>query len=115
MYMIGKIIVSSIIIGIVTEIARRFPTYGGIVAALPLVSLLSIIWLHVQGEQTTTLSKFILGVLLGFPASAVLLLITYISLKNSIHLVISICFGIGGWFAFLLIQEVMLKYVAEKM
>jgi amino acid transporter len=45
MYILVKVLVSAFVIGIVTEIARRFPSYGGIVAALPLVSLLSLIWL----------------------------------------------------------------------
>lgn len=42
---------SALIIAGVTEMAKRVPTYGGIVAALPIVSLLSIIWLSVQGEK----------------------------------------------------------------
>ncbi len=110
MYVIVKIIVSALVIGVVTEIARRFPTYGGIVAALPLVSLLSIIWLYVQGESNTTLSKFALGVLWGFPATAVLLIVVYLLLKHSVSLYVAIGFGIGAWFLFIAIQEASLKY-----
>jgi len=40
MYSIIKILMSALIIAGVTEMAKRFPTYGGIVAALPIVSLL---------------------------------------------------------------------------
>ncbi|NGP43976.1 DUF3147 family protein [Bacillaceae bacterium SIJ1] len=111
MYVIMKIIASATVIGIVTEIARRFPSYGGIIAALPLVSLLSIIWLYVQGEKTATLSKFALGVLWGFPATAVLLLIVYIALQHSVNLLISIGLGVSGWFIFLLLQDLVFKYV----
>ena len=111
MYVIMKVIASAIIIAIVSEAARRFPTYGGIIAALPLVSLLSIIWLHVQGAQTETLSKFALGVLWAFPATAMLLFIVYLSLKNSFPLVLSIGFGISGWVIFLFIQDFIIKFV----
>jgi hypothetical protein len=111
MYVITKIIVSAIVIGVVTEISRRFPSYGGVIAALPLVNLLSIMWLYVQGEHTSTLSKFALGVLWGFPATAVLLVIVYIALQNYIHLFISISLGVCGWLIFLLIQDLVLKYV----
>lgn len=48
MQLIVKILLSAIIIGVVTEMAKRFPTYGGVIAALPLVSLLSLIWLWVE-------------------------------------------------------------------
>lgn len=104
-----KIFASAIVIGVVTEISRRYPSYGGILAALPLVSLLSIIWLYVQGEQTAALSKFALGVLWGFPATAVLLVIVYISLQHSIHLFISIGLGVCGWLIFLWIQDLVVK------
>lgn len=111
MYVIIKIIASAFIIGIVTEVSRRFPSYGGIIAALPLVSLLSIVWLYVQGEQTATLSKFALGVLWGFPATAFLLVIVYVALRNSVHLFISIGLGVCGWLIFLILQELVSKYV----
>ncbi len=113
MFVVMKIIASAIVIGVVTEISRRFPSYGGVLAALPLVSLLSIIWLYVQGEQSATLSKFALGVLWGFPATAVLLIIVYIALQNSLHLFLSIALGGCGWLLFLFIQNLVLDYVRE--
>lgn len=39
MAVLSKVIISALIIGFVTEISKRHPTYGGIIAALPLVSL----------------------------------------------------------------------------
>ena len=113
MFVVMKIIASAIVIGVVTEISRRFPSYGGVLAALPLVSLLSIIWLYVQGEQTATLSKFALGVLWGFPATAFLLIIVYIALQNSLHLFLSIALGGCGWLLFLFIQNFVLTYFRE--
>ncbi|MGN7479201.1 DUF3147 family protein [Solibacillus silvestris] len=111
MYTIAKILVSAIIIGLVTEFARKFPTYGGIIAALPLVSMLSILWLSIQGEQADTLNKFIVGVLLGLPATVVLLIIVYIGMKNSLHLFWSILLGIGGWGIFLVVQDYLIKII----
>lgn len=110
MYVMMKILVSAIVIAIVTEVARRFPTYGGIIAALPLVSLLSIMWLYIQGEQHSTLSQFALGVLIGFPATAVLLVIVYLSLKQSLPFFVAIGFGLSSWVVVLLIQDFILKY-----
>lgn len=111
MYIAMKIITSAIIIAAVTELAKRFPTYGGIIAALPLVSLLSIIWLNVQGESASTISNFALGVLWGFPATAVMLVIVYFGAKHSVPLLLSISFGVIGWFLFLTIQDFIVKTV----
>lgn len=43
MYLLIKIISSVAIIGILTELTRRYPVYGGIIAALSLISILSTI------------------------------------------------------------------------
>jgi len=44
-YLIVKALLSGVIIMAVSEIARRNPAFGALVASLPLVSLLAIIWL----------------------------------------------------------------------
>ncbi|WP_409295875.1 DUF3147 family protein [Peribacillus sp. SCS-26] len=113
MFPIIKILASAVIIGVITEIARRFPQQGGIIAALPIVSMLSIFWLFVQGEQKETLSRFALGVAWGIPATAVMLLIIGIALKHSIHLVISFGLGLIGWLLFLLAQDTVVKYMSN--
>jgi hypothetical protein len=44
-YLIVKAALSGVIVLIVSEIARRSPGLGGLIASLPLVSVLGIIWL----------------------------------------------------------------------
>lgn len=44
-YFILKCALSGIIIGVVSEVARRSPAFGALIVSLPLVSLLGIIWL----------------------------------------------------------------------
>ncbi|MBT3396813.1 MAG: DUF3147 family protein [Alphaproteobacteria bacterium] len=45
MYLFAKAALSGVIIAAVSEIARRSPALGALVASLPLVSLLAVIWL----------------------------------------------------------------------
>jgi hypothetical protein len=40
-----KALVSGLIVAAVSEIARRYPTTGALVASLPLVSVLGMLWL----------------------------------------------------------------------
>lgn len=44
-YLVIKAALSGIIVMIVSEVARRSPGIGGLIASLPLVSVLGIIWL----------------------------------------------------------------------
>ena len=45
LYLVVKAAVSGIIVALVSEIARRSPGWGGLLASLPLVSVLGMIWL----------------------------------------------------------------------
>jgi hypothetical protein len=45
LYLVIKAGLSGIIVAAVSEIARRYPTWGGLVASLPLTSLLAMLWL----------------------------------------------------------------------
>lgn len=53
-----KTIISALIIATVSEVAKRSTLFGAIVASLPLVSLLSLIWLYVDGADATRLTAF---------------------------------------------------------
>ena len=45
LYLAIKAALSGIIVAAVSEIARRYPGWGGLVASLPLTSLLAMLWL----------------------------------------------------------------------
>ncbi len=44
-YLVIKAAISGVIVALVSEIARRYPGWGGLVASLPLTSLLAMLWL----------------------------------------------------------------------
>lgn len=44
-YAIFKAALSGIMVSVVSETARRSPSFGGLIASLPLVSVLAMIWL----------------------------------------------------------------------
>lgn len=45
LYFVIKCILSGIIVAVVSEVAKRSPTFGALIVSLPLVSLLGILWL----------------------------------------------------------------------
>ena len=46
LYLLIKAAISGVIVAAVSEIARRYPGWGGLVASLPLTSLLAMTWLY---------------------------------------------------------------------
>lgn len=51
-----KTIVSALIIATVAVVSKKLPTFGAIIASLPLVSILAMIWLY---QDTKDISKVI--------------------------------------------------------
>lgn len=45
LYLVIKAVLSGLIIAVVSELAKRYPGLGALVASLPLVSILGMIWL----------------------------------------------------------------------
>lgn len=46
LYLVIKAAISGVLVAAVSEIARRYPGWGGLIASLPLTSLLAMIWLY---------------------------------------------------------------------
>jgi len=45
LYLVIKAALSGTLIAIISEVAKRYPGFGGLVASLPLISVLGMIWL----------------------------------------------------------------------
>ena len=52
LYLLAKAALSGALVAAVSEVARRYPGWGGLVASLPLVSLLAMTWLYVDTRDT---------------------------------------------------------------
>lgn len=55
-WLILKALLSGVIVMIVSEIAKRSPPFGALVASLPLVSVLGMIWLWRETADTERLA-----------------------------------------------------------
>lgn len=44
-YLVLKAGISGVLIAVISEVAKRYPGLGGLIASLPLVSVLGMIWL----------------------------------------------------------------------
>lgn len=51
LYLVLKALLSGAIVAAVSEIARRYPGWGGLVASLPLVSLMAMTWLYLDTRE----------------------------------------------------------------
>jgi len=59
LYLATKALVSGVIIALISEIAKRSPTAGALVASLPLVSILGMIWLWRDTHDTDRMAAHV--------------------------------------------------------
>lgn len=50
-WLITKYLITSVVVVLVSEIAKRSDKLGGLVAALPMVTVLALIWLYVDNQS----------------------------------------------------------------
>ena len=55
-YLIVKSAISGVLIMLISELARKSPSFGALVASLPLVSILGMLWLWRDTQNTEKLA-----------------------------------------------------------
>ena len=56
-YLILKYLITAGVVVLVSELARRSDKLGGLIAALPLVTLLTLIWLYVEQQPASKIAN----------------------------------------------------------
>ncbi|PLK26279.1 DUF3147 family protein [Novosphingobium sp. TH158] len=56
-----KAVVSGLIVAAASEVARRNPGWGGLVASLPLTSMLALLWLWRDSPDPARAADFLMG------------------------------------------------------
>jgi hypothetical protein len=79
-----KIIISAVIIVAVSEVSKRSSFIGGLLASLPLVSLLAMIWLYRDTHDTQKISALSTSIFWLVLPSLVLFIVLPIALKRGI-------------------------------
>lgn len=97
-----KAVVSAVVILGINAVAQKNPLMGGKIAALPFVSLLSVLWLFLDRRPTQEVSSFLQGVLWGLLPTAAYLIATLVGLKlhvplwGALTLGVLVCLG-ASW------------------
>ncbi len=56
-WLIIKYLVTAAVVVLVSEFARRSDRLGGFIAALPLVTLLTLVWLHIERQPAEKIAN----------------------------------------------------------
>ncbi len=70
-----KAMVSGLLVALISTVAKRYPGWGGLIASLPLVSLLSMLWLFGETRDTESVARLSIGTFWFFLPSIPMFLI----------------------------------------
>lgn len=92
-YLAIKAAISGCIVAAVSEIAKRYPGWGGLLASLPLVSVLGMIWLWRDTHDPDRIAQHVSGTLWFLIPSLPMFLLTPALLKRGFGFWSALCIG----------------------
>jgi hypothetical protein len=89
-YYVIKIIITTLLIVLISEISKRSTFTGAILASIPLTSVLAMIWLYIDTKDVSRISELSTSVFWLVIPSLVLFIILPILLKQGFNFYLSI-------------------------
>ena len=108
-YLLTKTIISAVIITAVSEISKRSSLFGAILASLPLVSFLGMIWLYIDTNSVEKVAELSYSVFwMVIPSLSLFIILPILLKRYNFYLSLFVSTTIMVGFYFLMVR--ILKY-----
>lgn len=105
-----KLLLTNVVIVACTQIGRKFPTLGGLIATMPLTSLIVLVWLAADNPgNTRLLTDYTRGVLWGIIPTILFFIATYVCFRRELPLSVVLCAAFGVWLTAALVHQWLLR------
>ena len=95
-YYAFKILTTAVLVVLVSEVARRSSFYGALLASVPLVSVLAMIWLYVDTRDSAGVAALSGSIFWLVLPSLVLFVVLPMLLRAGVNFYLSMLLGIGA-------------------
>ncbi len=109
MYYFIKIFISAFLILLISEFSKKSSIIAGLLASIPLTSLLAIIWIYIEKKDTSLISNLSADIFFLVLPSLIFFLLLPLMLKKGINFYISIISSLIIMVIFYLITLYLLK------
>lgn len=105
-----KLLISNIVIVCCVLIGKRYPTLGGLIATMPLTSLIVLVWLYSASPGNyRLLTDYTTGVLWGIIPTVLFFVAVYICFRKQLPFTLIMSAGFGAWIAGALVHQWLLS------
>jgi hypothetical protein len=107
---IAKLLVSNLIIITCVFLGKRFPSLAGLIAAMPLTTLIVLCWQATEkGSDSRSQAAFVGGVFWGVFPTLLFFAAVWLALRRGLPLSYSLAIGAGLWLAGALAHQSLLR------
>jgi hypothetical protein len=99
LYLFLKAAISGVIVAAVSEIAKRYPGWGGLVASLPLTSLLAMLWLFRDTGDSERVAALSVSTIWFFLPSMPLFIVLPLLLRSGVGFWAAMALSVAGTLA----------------
>ena len=94
---IVKAAVAGLLVATVNLVAQRNPSVAGVIVAFPIITLLSIGSLVVDGARLESFDQLLVGILLGLASGTGFVVVVLLGIRATGSLALAMCFGAIAW------------------
>lgn len=103
-YYVIKVVISATLIVAISEVSKKSSLLGGILASVPLISVLGIIWLYIDTQNVEKVSQFSTSVFwLVIPSLSLFIVLPILLKKMSFYFALPISLVVMILFYYLMI------------
>jgi len=110
-----KIVVTTGLVVIISEIAKRSSLVGGIFASIPLVSVLAMLWLYIDTKDVAKVSSLSVNIFWLVLPSLTLFIALPVMLKQGLNFYLSLSLSVGLTALCYLLLIVLLNHFGVKL
>lgn len=106
MQFVMKLFISITIIVCCTQIGRKFPALGGLIATMPLTGVIVLVWLYSDNPGNFSLMEgYTRGAMWGIVPTILFFTVAYVCFVKHLSLPFALFAGFGAWFLGALIHQ----------
>jgi uncharacterized membrane protein (GlpM family) len=110
MQFVLKLLLTNAVIIACALIGKKFPSMAGLIATMPLTSLIVLVWLHTDNpENYRLLTLYTEGVLWGIIPTILFFAVAYLCFARHLSLSLAVSAGFGVWLSGALIHQWLLR------
>lgn len=95
LYLVIKTAITAALVVAIGEVAKRSPLFAGLLASLPLVSVLAILWLYADTRSAGDVARLCWSILLMIPPSLVFFVALPLALRFDLGFAVSLALAIA--------------------